>query len=68
MWNKDSSDKHEEEDVLEEDYESVLKGVCLDFSSPPLSIPEDLAGEEDNGVLELPETVCLNNRYDEEEC
>ncbi|GKA76839.1 hypothetical protein Tco_0783300 [Tanacetum coccineum] len=60
--------QHEEEDVLEEDYESVLKGVCLDFSSPPPSIPEDLAGEEDNGVLELPVTVCLNNRYDEEEC
>ncbi|GKE41060.1 hypothetical protein Tco_1464465 [Tanacetum coccineum] len=60
--------QHEEEDVLEEDYESVLKGVCLDFSSPPPSMPEDLAREEDNGVLELPETVCLNNRYDGEEC
>ncbi|PWA41075.1 hypothetical protein CTI12_AA556690 [Artemisia annua] len=63
--------RHEEEDVLEEDYENVLKGVCLDFSSPPPSIPEDLAGEEDHGsdgVLELPETtVCLNNRYDEED-
>ncbi|GKC51888.1 hypothetical protein Tco_1074633 [Tanacetum coccineum] len=60
--------QNEEEDVLEEDYESVLKGVCLDFSSPPPSIPEDLAGEEDNGVLELPETVCLNNRYDADDC
>ena len=62
--------RHEEDDVLEEDYESVLKGVCLDFSSPPPSIPEDLTGEEDNGsegVLKLPETVCLNNRYDEED-
>lgn len=41
--------QHEDDEVLlEEDYESVIKGVCLDFSSPPPGIPEDLAGEEDD--------------------
>ncbi|XP_071715361.1 uncharacterized protein [Rutidosis leptorrhynchoides] len=42
----------EEEDVLEEeeDYERVIKGVCLDFSSPPPVIPKDLVREEDDDV------------------
>nr|XP_043637354.1 uncharacterized protein LOC122608324 [Erigeron canadensis] len=43
--------RHDEEDVLlEEDYDRVIKGVCLDFSSPPPKIPEDIAGEEDDGL------------------
>ncbi|KAF5785071.1 hypothetical protein HanXRQr2_Chr10g0424271 [Helianthus annuus] len=64
-----SRQEDDEEDPMEDDYERVIRGVCLDFSSPPPAIPEDLAGEEDDvgdGVLEPTKTRCLNDHYDEE--
>lgn len=66
--------RHEEDvEVADDFYERVIQGVCLDFSSPPPGIPEDLAGEEDvatdDGVLEAGRyeiSGCLNEHYDEQ--
>ncbi|KAL8224890.1 hypothetical protein R6Q57_017447 [Mikania cordata] len=52
--------QHEDEEVENDDYyERVIRGVCLDFSSPPPSIPEDLVGEEGNGDDDGMKTRCL---------
>ncbi|KAI3678930.1 hypothetical protein L6452_38234 [Arctium lappa] len=50
--------RQEEDDVVEEDYEDVIRGVCLDFSSPPPRMPENLAEDHGgDGVSELPHTL-----------
>ncbi|KAJ9543306.1 hypothetical protein OSB04_023013 [Centaurea solstitialis] len=51
-----TSRQDDEDEVLEEDYEDVIRGVCLDFSSPPppSRMPENLVGD---GVLEQPQIV-----------
>ncbi|KAI3805991.1 hypothetical protein L1987_21879 [Smallanthus sonchifolius] len=62
-----SRQEDEEEVTNDDDYERVIRGVCLDFSSPPPG--KDLAGEEGDvgdGVSEHPETHCLNDHYDVE--
>ncbi|KVH94394.1 hypothetical protein Ccrd_003545 [Cynara cardunculus var. scolymus] len=48
--------RQEEEEVVEDDYEDVIRGVCLDFSSPPPTprMPENLAGD---GVVKNPQIV-----------
>lgn len=60
-------------------YEQVIQGMCLDFSSPPPSIPEEATsrdGDSDdanNGAPETPPTkifglsTVLDECYDEKE-
>ncbi|XP_076923267.1 uncharacterized protein LOC143585338 [Bidens hawaiensis] len=58
--------QHEEEEEVEDDYyERVINGVCLDFSSPPPTILEDIVGEEGDGASEPIEARCLNDHYDD---
>lgn len=63
-----SRQDEEEGEVTDDYYERVISGVCLDFSSPPPGIPEDVAGEEGDDMSEPLETRCLNDNYDDEEC
>lgn len=46
--------RHEEDEVVEEDYEDVIRGVCLDFSSPPPRMPENPAGD---GISKIPQPL-----------
>lgn len=56
---------------LSESYEDVIRGMCLDFSSPPPSAPEE--EEDTEGDDEIPNTpklpiyglsASLDERYD----
>ncbi|KAK9067623.1 hypothetical protein SSX86_011734 [Deinandra increscens subsp. villosa] len=58
--------RQDEEEVAEDDYERMIRGVCLDFSSPPPRIPEDLIGEEGDAGDSVPATRCLNDHYEED--